>query len=95
VVIALGSVLAPPPGLVGREHLIGYKFAGEFNEAHAHLAGLLGGAELLGRRRSTRTARRRASRRLVVIGGGISGVELAGELAHLAVKRPAGWHAPR
>jgi NADH dehydrogenase len=83
VVIALGSVLAPPPGLAGREHLIGYKFAGEFGQAHAHLAGLLGGAE------------EPASRRLVVIGGGISGVELAGELAHLAQVRPKGWRVPR
>ena len=32
---------------------------------------------------------------LVVIGGGISGVELAGELAHLARVRPPGTHAPQ
>lgn len=102
VVIALGSVLAPPPGLAGREHLLGYKFAGELGEAHAHLAGLLGGAEPPVPKASSdgsaehpyREVTMKASRRLVVIGGGISGVELAGELAHLAVRRPAGWHAP-
>lgn len=81
VVVALGSVLAPPPALHGGEHLIGYKFAGEFAGAHAHLKELLGGANA-------------ANRRLVVIGGGISGVELAGELAHLRRERPQGWQAP-
>ncbi len=82
LVIALGSVLTAPPGMAGREHLIGYKFAEELKDAHAQLAGLLGGAE------------EPASRRLVVIGGGISGVELAGELAHLAQVRPQGWRVP-
>lgn len=102
IVIALGSVLTPPPGLEGREHLIGYKFEDEFQAAHAWLAGLLGGAEPPvpkaslggGAEHPYREGTAAASRRLVVIGGGISGVELAGELAHLAKRRPAGWQAP-
>lgn len=101
LVIALGSVLAAPAGLPGRENLIGYKFAGEFTGAHAHLAALLSGKEMVakvdaggGGEHPYREGAVAASRRLVVIGGGISGVELAGELAHLAKKRPAGWQAP-
>ena len=84
VVVALGSVFAPPPGLPGHEHLLGYKFAEEFEASHARLAGLLGGRPA-----------GEPSPHLVVIGGGVSGVELAGELAYLARVRPAGWAAPR
>jgi NADH dehydrogenase len=32
---------------------------------------------------------------VLVVGGGITGVEMAGELAHLARRRPEGWTAPR
>jgi len=84
VVVALGSVLTPPPGLPGHEHLLGYKFAEEFDASHTRLAALLGGRPA-----------GEPGPRLVVIGGGVSGVELAGELAHLARVRPAGWAAPR
>ncbi len=84
VVVALGSVLAPPPGLPGHEHLLGYKLADEFEASHARLAALLGGRPV-----------GEPAPHFVVIGGGVSGVELAGELAHLARVRPAGWVAPR
>jgi NADH:ubiquinone reductase (H+-translocating) len=101
VVVALGSVLAPPPGLEGRQHLLGYKLAGEFADARAHLQALLGGEEMPvpkvssgGADHPYREGEPAVSRRLVVIGGGISGVELAGELAHLARARPAGWRVP-
>lgn len=103
VVIALGSVLAAPPGLAGREHLLGYKFEREFDETLAHLQALLGGGEPPvpktssiggGAEHPYREGVVSGSRRLVVIGGGISGVELAGELAHLQRERPAGWQAP-
>lgn len=69
IVVALGSLLAPPPGLPGREHLLGYKLAREFAAAQT---------ELLAQLQPPR------SPHLIVIGGGISGVELAGDLAHLA-----------
>lgn len=82
IVVALGSDLAPPPALPGREHLQGYKFAHEFAAAQARLLATL-----------------QRPARLVVIGGGISGVELAGELAHLAranpTRHPAGTHPPK
>ena len=84
IVVALGSVLAPPPGLPGQEHLLGYKFADEFDAGHARLAALLSGRPA-----------GEPGPRIAVIGGGVSGVELAGELAHLARVRPAGWAAPR
>jgi NADH dehydrogenase len=99
VVVALGSALAAPHWLPGREHLLGYKLASEFDEARAHLEALLDGS----RARIPQANQRRGQshgtdavgeRRLVVIGGGISGVELAGELAHLARVRPPGWRAP-
>jgi NADH dehydrogenase len=99
VVVALGSALAAPQWLPGRELLLGYKFAGEFDEAHAHLVALLDGSQARipqangtrGQPYGTDTV---GEPRLVVIGGGISGVELAGELAHLARVRPPGWRAP-
>ena len=84
VAVALGSVLTPPPALMGREHLLGYKFDDEFEASHARLAALLGGGPAGA-----------PGPRIAVIGGGVSGVELAGELAHLARARPAGWAAPQ
>jgi NADH dehydrogenase len=99
VVVALGSALAAPHWLPGREHLLGYKFATELDESRTHLEALLDGS----RARIPQDNQRRGQshgtdavgeRRLVVIGGGISGVELAGELAHLARVRPPGWRAP-
>jgi NADH:ubiquinone reductase (H+-translocating) len=82
VVVALGSELAPPPGLPGGEHLLRYKLEGEVEHARERLAEVLGdGAG-------------EARPRLVVVGGGISGVELAAELAHLGTVRPEGWRSP-
>lgn len=78
VVIALGSDLAAPPSLPGREHLLGYKLGHEFAATQPRLLAAL-----------ARPAH------LVVIGGGISGVELAGELAHLTHAHPPGVHPPR
>lgn len=78
IVIALGSDLAPPPNLPGREHLLGYKLGHEFAATQPRLL---------------TTLERPAH--LVVIGGGISGVELAGELAHLAHDHSPGIHPPR
>ncbi|MBL9105501.1 MAG: FAD-dependent oxidoreductase [Myxococcales bacterium] len=102
VVVALGSVLAAPPGLEGRELLRGYKFEREFAETLEYLQALLGGGEPPappvglggGAEHPYREGVAAPSRRLVVIGGGISGVELAGELAHLARVRPANWRVP-
>ncbi len=68
VVVALGSVLAPPSTLRGREHLLVHKFAPELMRAREALVGALASSQA-----ST----------LVVIGGGITGVELAAELARL------------
>lgn len=80
VVVALGSTLSPPPALPGHEHLSGHKFADEVAAGHERLAELLRAGE--------------TPPRMVVVGGGLSGVELAGELAHLRAQRPAGWVAP-
>ncbi|MEM6995841.1 MAG: FAD-dependent oxidoreductase [Myxococcota bacterium] len=80
VVVALGSVLKPPASIPGRERLVTHKFAGEFDEARAAVETALGGEERPD---------------AVVVGGGITGVELAGELAHLSVSRPEGWQAPK
>lgn len=81
IVVALGSVLAPPPGIAGAERLDTLKFGAEFETARARLQGALSHVE--------------ASPSVVVIGGGISGAELAGELAHLAKRAPSGWRAPK
>lgn len=78
IVVALGSDLAPPPSLPGREHLLGYKLAHEFAATQTRLLATL-----------------QRPAHLVVIGGGISGVELAGELAHLARTHPPGTHPPK
>lgn len=84
IVVALGSILAPPPAIDGAERFVGYKFAGELDDARARLAALLGAP-----------GTSPPSPAIVVVGGGISGVELAGELAHLARQRPPGWRAPK
>ena len=74
VVVALGSSLTPPPGLPGREYLLGYKFAAEFMAAQRLLQARMAAPGVA---------------HVVVIGGGISGVELAGELAHAAASSGA------
>jgi len=86
VVVALGSVLAPPPDLAGREHLLGHKFSPSLEAAKERLSEIVASAS--GDREGE------AQPRVVVVGGGISGVELAGELALLAKQRPEGWCAP-
>lgn len=81
VVVALGSTAEAPPELPGGEHLQSYKFGDEFRAARAALSTILGeGTD----ERPT----------IAVIGGGVSGVEMAGELADLGRHRPAGWHVP-
>ncbi len=84
VVVALGSVVTPPPGLPGRERALGYKFADGFERSTARLEQALRGE-----------GPGQDAPRFVVVGGGISGVELAGDLAHLAARRPDGWRVPQ
>lgn len=82
VVVALGSSAAPPQTLPGHEHLHEYKTADGFARADAALETALsrgGGMQ---------------TTKIVVVGGGISGCELAGDLARLARDRPKGWSAP-
>lgn len=69
VVVALGSVLAAPPSLPGGERLVVHKSGAEFEAARAAITATLAGEG--------------EPPRIVVVGGGISGVELAGELAAL------------
>lgn len=107
VVVALGSTLAPPPAIPGAGRFAGYKFGAEFDDACARLAAVLGpdqGAAPPPPAPGTAADPYREGEprlppgerpTIVVVGGGISGVELAGELAHLARERPPGWRAPR
>lgn len=81
VVVALGSVVEPPPTIDGAEYLQPYKSEAQFEHAHRSLVARLEGAD--------------EAVSVVVVGGGISGVELAGELAALAQHRPQGWVAPK
>lgn len=81
VVVALGSDVAPPPSLPGAELLLAYKSHAQLDICRASLDEALGGAT--------------EQPTVLVVGGGISGVEIAGELAHLAVARPQGWQAPK
>lgn len=81
VVVALGSVLGPPATLPGAEHLGCYKLHADYEPTAERLSAVLG-------------ADGDTEPRLVVVGGGISGVELAGELAHLRRDRPEGWRSP-
>jgi NADH:ubiquinone reductase (H+-translocating) len=95
VVVALGSVVEPPRlrasgALVddpsedtepSTELLVPYKSGAQLEDAATRLDRVLRGAS--------------ESPEVVVVGGGISGVELAGELADLRRDRPEGWVAPR
>jgi NADH dehydrogenase len=81
VVVALGSEVRPPANLPGAERMLACKFQRQFVQAHARLAEVLAGDG--------------EQPTIVVAGGGITGVELAGELAHLTAKRPHGWRAPK
>ena len=81
IVVALGSELAPPPELPGREHLLSHKGRAGFDRAKAALDQALRGE---------------TPPSVVVIGGGISGIELAAELGALRDTRPAAWtQAPK
>ncbi|MFY0538657.1 NAD(P)/FAD-dependent oxidoreductase [Nannocystis pusilla] len=104
IVVALGSVLAPPAGIEGAERFVDYKFEGEFASAAERLAALLGPGGEVSRRVSSGDGPYREGEAsgpvgerptIVVAGGGISGVELAGDLGRLARVRPAGWRAPK
>lgn len=84
VVVALGSAAVPPPAFPGAKFIYGYKFAGQLAEALRALAAVL----------TAPTAVPEVAPVVAVLGGGVSGVELAGELADLRRSRPEGWHAP-
>jgi NADH:ubiquinone reductase (H+-translocating) len=81
VVVALGSVLEPPPDLPGAERMLSLKA----RDGVTHAAEALDAA-----------LRSERAPSVVVVGGGISGIELAAELGALASCRPQDWrHAPR
>jgi NADH:ubiquinone reductase (H+-translocating) len=80
VVVALGSELAPPPDLPGRDRMLSLKGRAGFERAQTALDAAASGE---------------TAPSVVVVGGGISGVELAAELGAVAGSRPKGWsHAP-
>lgn len=81
VVIALGSAQSPPPSIEGGQRLLTCKLSAPFDAARERLAQVLSGEG--------------DQPHVVVAGGGISGVELAGELAHLDTTRPTGWRTPK
>ena len=84
VVVGLGSEVRAPASLPGAERLLAYKSTAQFEQARAALRGALVGQ-----------ADEAEPPSVVVVGGGISGVEIAGELAHLVHARPPGWRAPK
>lgn len=86
VVIALGSEVAAPASLPGAERLLAYKSEAQFEACRSALT------ELLARPGSPDIGEPPI---VLVAGGGITGVEIAGELAHLATARPEGWRAPK
>ncbi len=79
IVVALGSVLTPPASLVGGERMLAHKSPTQFDALRAELDRVLATAG--------------ESPRIVVVGGGISGVELAGELAALQHRPSRPWPA--
>lgn len=81
VVVALGSGFVAPEGIDGSQEVLGYKGQADFEKTHEALRRLLAGAQ--------------GRPEVVVVGGGISGCELAGELAALAGARPEGWAPPK
>lgn len=80
VVVALGSGFEAPKGIEGSARILAYKSEVDFARARQVLDDLL---------RSSERAH------VTVVGGGISGCELAGELGHLARTCPRGWSAPQ
>ena len=77
IIVALGSVLQAPKSVVGGEVLMAHKSPEQFAALHSVLGRILDGSI--------------ATPRIVVIGGGISGVELAGELAALDGRSDRPW----
>lgn len=84
VVVGLGSEVRAPASLPGGERMLAYKSQAQFERARAALQAVLVGDE-----------EQRERPTVLVVGGGISGVEIAGELAHLAAARPGPWRAPK
>jgi len=80
VVVALGSGFEAPEAIDGAERIITYKGETAFERAR----------EVLGER----LADVEGQPEVLVVGGGISGCELAGQLAALNASRPDGWAAP-
>jgi NADH dehydrogenase len=87
VVVALGSEVAAPASLPGGERLLAYKSKSQFEQCRAAIVELLAGPG------SDPSSGERPT--VLVAGGGITGVEIAGELAHLAASRPQAWRAPK
>lgn len=81
VVVALGSGFDAPTGIDGSERVLGYKGEAAFDRAASALEEALAGAD--------------GQPEVLVVGGGISGCELAGELAALSGRRPEGWASPK
>ncbi len=82
VVVALGSQLCPPQ-FPGREQLQAVKFGGQFEQARSALR-----ARLCSSREAS------VAPQILVVGGGITGVELAGELASLGNHGTESLNAP-
>ena len=72
VVVGLGSEVAPPASLPGGDAMVAYKFKAQLERARVALEAALEGEAAT----------------IIVVGGGITGVEIAGELAHLRASRP-------
>lgn len=70
VIVALGSSVAPPPSIPGADRFHTLKFGADFDAARQALEGLL------------RAPMPADLRRVLVVGGGLSGVEVAAELRH-------------
>lgn len=80
VVLAIGSDAVKPEPLPSiANQLVSYKFDRALESARDALAACLTSEP---------------EPQVTVVGGGVSGVELAGELADLRRLRPEGWHAP-
>ncbi|GEM_PF-751770 len=99
VVVALGSVVRPPPSLPGGDGLIAYKSKPEFEAFKRRLDQVCrapdsGSGSGSDSEPGSEPDSGSGPPALIVVGGGITGVEIAGELAGLAQARPQGWRAP-
>ncbi|KIG17072.1 NADH dehydrogenase [Enhygromyxa salina] len=81
VVFGVGSEIRAPASLPGGARMLAYKSKAQFEQCRAALQQVMVGEG--------------EPPCVLVVGGGISGVEIAGELAHLAKSRPANWRAPK